>query len=493
MRRWCELRPSEDKTEFVMDFFLDSDDVEPTKRIHLMFARVITTDSSRLTQAQLSKVSGRVGGAFFIDFPAASYSHHSSPLYVETRSLKLEMAADDFPLGFIMVSAETGAANLWERSLKEGCKISVPREKKRERLQRWVNRAWLRLRGDLSLEQFDETFRPMPSSTSLGDEDKNFFTVVEKIDQEDNDSEMGSFQTADDDEDEDLAFGRESLSPVGKRKIPDASSLSSSKTHFSTIEEMLDETRDEIRHQVPISEAEIASAVEYVEKTRVFSLDTTNSCPKEWSKCSEGETFDCFKSVDELSGLVRTRTWAKIANVPPQCLFHILYDNAARKNWDHHYVKFETVSQQSRDLDILDAIVGAPFGCANREFMEWRRRMVTNNEKFVIYLRSWSGSACRAVLKGNVRAEVWLSIYLVQWWRDTEGNFLGSEVMVMSQVDIKGLIPRYLVNALSASAPKRWVKSVTNAAHKELEERGIANRCMRMHHSELDALYKIHL
>jgi hypothetical protein len=65
--------------------------------------------------------------------------------------------------------------------------------------------------------------------------------------------------------------------------------------------------------------------------------------------------------------------------------------------------------------------------------------------------------------------------------------------MVMSQVDIKGLIPRYLVNALSASAPKRWVKSVTNAAHKELEERGIANRCMHMQHSELDALYKIHL
>jgi hypothetical protein len=178
--------------------------------------------------------------------------------------------------------------------------------------------------------------------------------------------------------------------------------------------------------------------------------------------------------------------------VAPQCLFHILYNNEARKKWDHHYTRFETI-WRSGELDILDAIVQAPFGCANREFMEWRRtkKILKNEEKsdqFVIYLRSWSGSACRAVLKGHVRAEVWLSAYLIQWWKDEKtGHVLGSEILVLTQIDIKGLIPRYLVNALSASAPKRWVKSVTAAALKEME----ASCCnISMHDSELDQLYK---
>jgi hypothetical protein len=96
------------------------------------------------------------------------------------------------------------------------------------------------------------------------------------------------------------------------------------------------------------------------------------------------------------------------------------------------------------------------------------------------------------VIRGNVRAEVWLSAYLIQWWKDEEtGEVLGSEVMVMTQIDIKGLIPKYLVNALSSSAPKKWVKGVTSAATKELEDRGVTERCMTMSDAELDLLYNI--
>jgi hypothetical protein len=100
----------------------------------------------------------------------------------------------------------------------------------------------------------------------------------------------------------------------------------------------------------------------------------------------------------------------------------------------------------------------------------------------------------RPVGKNNVRAEVWLSGYLIQWWKDTDGTVLGSQVLVMTQIDVKGLIPKYLVNALSSSGPKRWVKSVTAAAVSEIEtvKKMTLEQIMSFSDVQLDQIYQIH-
>ena len=521
LKRWCEVRVSEDGKETVMEFFRNQDDFEPTKRIHLSFARVVVSRGSRLTVAQLARIphepSGHTGNhkptvpSFYIDFPRLRTALSSdnpdrplSPPMFETRSIKADLSeiAEDFPLGFIMVVPDMRAARRWERVLIEGCKLSVPRERKRVRVQRWINRAWMRLRGDLSIDQFDEGFR----STSLDTEfEENFFSIGPNkefsLDSEEGDdacSNDQSFQTAGGSDSGDEEVERQALGTrtSSERFLSAPSEEDSDMTpkEFLTVQEMFAEKRDDIRHSVKISKNEIASVVAYVEATKSFS---DSSPPHEWSLCSEGESFDCFKSIDEGSGVVRTRAWAKIAGVAPQTLFYMLYNNAARRQWDHHYAKFETEWTDPEDpsLDIIDAVVTAPFGCANREFLEWRRCQIPDkddkNGKFVIYLRSWSPPDARPVQKGAVRAEVWLSGYLIQWWYDeTTGARLGTDVMVMTQIDIKGLIPKYLVNALSSSAPKKWVKGVTAAATAELDKRGID--CLAMTDAALHAEYGLH-
>jgi hypothetical protein len=420
--------------------------------------------------------------------------------------------AEDFPLGFIMVTPDTKAAESWEQTLIQTCHTYIPREGKRAKLQRWINRAWMRIRGDLSIDQFDESFRPSSMDSEFGE---NFFSIGAQDDgradalkqlmlAEDNeeDSEK-SFQTADNSSDTDESVERQVMRVSFRRASCESkervAAESSRPIEFTSVEDMLNETNEELRHSVPISVAEVDSAVEYVESTRSLS-DDPNRTDTGWSLCCSTETFDCFKSIDEKSGLVRTRTWARIANIPPQSLFHLLYKNEARKNWDHHYARFDTIWTDPNDgrLDIVDAIVAAPIGCANREFLEWRRCRVPEKNrdeksgKYVIVLRSWSGPDARPVLKSHVRAEVWMSAYLIQWWRDaTTGQVLGSDVMVMSQIDIKGLIPKYLVNALSNSAPKKWVKGVTNAAQKEVEQRGIVDTALTMTDEELDSIYNL--
>jgi hypothetical protein len=525
LKRWCEIRTENGAFETcVMEFYRDRDDFEPTKRINLGFTRVVVSHGRRFTQAQFARIPSSGGPlratAFYIDFPPglrrsiASASPRATSPFFETRSMRADPRemAEDFPLGFIMVAPD--AEEAWENALINACNTYIPRESKRERVQRWINRAWMRIRGDLSIDQFDESFRPSSLDSEMAE---NFFSIGTVDGQQHADalklltgspmlSESGdegsehSFQTAGTSSASEDAVERQvmrvsfRMARRGSREpgapIPAA---------FSTVEEMLAEKDDETRHSTPISLQEINSTIDYVEGTKVLSLGEDQRGA--WALCCTTDTFDCFKSIDEKSGLVRTRTWARIAGVPPQTMFHILYNNEARKNWDHHYARFDTIWIDEKDpnLDILDAIVSAPIGCANREFLEWRRRLVPDRNrdphsgKFVIFLRSWSSPESRPVLKGNVRAEVWLSAYLIQWWTDpSTGQILGSDVMVMTQIDIKGLVPKYLVNALSNSAPKKWVKGVTNAAVKELEERGIAEECLKMSDQVLDAIYNIH-
>ena len=521
LKRWCEVRHSEDPTvkDDTLEFYRNIDDWEPTKRIHLSYARVVVSRGSKLTQAQLAKMNKASNTvAFYIDFPKLKKTEIRpiSP-FIETRSVRADLneTAETFPLGFIMVSADPSASKQWENVLVEGCKVSLPREKKRVRVQRWINRAWLRLRGDLSIDQFDESFRPASIDTEVAE---NFFSVtsddkelranlVRLASQESSDDEgtsEKSFQTADHDSDEDIE--REVLSRRDSTEVSQFQSVEGgngifNEGSFMSVDEMFAEKNDEIRHLTKISDLEIRSVISYVEGTRWFSEATPDKLPAGWSICSQGDSFDTFKSIDESSGVVRTRTWAKIAGVPPHTLFYILYKNSARKSWDHHYARFETewVDPADPTLDIIDAVVAAPFGCANREFLEWRKRSVPEpnrperSGKFVIYLRSWSPMGGRPVGKGCVRAEVWLSGYLIQWWTDpTTGSVLGSDVMVMTQIDIKGLIPKYIVNALSSSAPRKWVKGVTTAAIAELDKRGFKDgSAIKLSDTELDNMYKV--
>jgi len=542
LKRYCAVRKIMDK--LVLEFFMDKDDIEPTKRIYLSFARLVVSRSARLTSAQTARIerdhsiesehSGAAfppphGGAvaFYIDFPRklVSKSVSASRLY-ETRSLMAATSAGDFPLGFIMVASDPTEAAELEQVLSQGCLVTVPRERKRVKVQRWINRAWMKMRGDLSIDQFDEKF--FRSAASFDEDGKdNFFTIHktrggpqqlprtstdggEDWDEDDGDA---SFVTAGSDDDEHGSGGdsseerieRNAINEYHRRSRDHLNCSSSTRNNnaevhpggsFKSVTEMFAESRDDVRHFTPISREEIESVVDYVEQTREYTTNPS-SVPSAWSMCSQGDSFDCFKSIDDSSGVVRTRTWAKIRGIPPQTLFHILYNNEARKSWDHHYAKFDT-EWRDGDLDIVDAVVTAPFGCANREFLEWRRCLKLQADerknKYVIYLRSWDDAkrGGRPVRRGNVRAEVWLSGYIIQWWLDEEsGEVLGSDVMVMTQIDVKGLIPKYLVNALSSSGPKRWVKSVTSAAMSEIQDkRGMTcEEIIRLTDKELVAMY----
>ena len=246
---------------------------------------------------------------------------------------------------------------------------------------------------------------------------------------------------------------------------------------YRKLDDMLAEKEEILRHRCPISEEELLSMVEYLRDTMSY----TPATHPEWNYEVDTSTFNYIRRFEESAGAMRTRTRLRIPNVSPQAVFCCLFDPAKRLAFDKYYTRFEVSRVIDPDLEVLVSEIDAPVGVSNREFVEWRRRLLPkfsdlterSNVQYVIYLRSCESDECSASVSPNPntkkveRAEAWISGYLMNWWFDEEnGEILGTEVLIISQLDNRGMIPKFLMNTLTSSGPKKWATSLVNAVCK---------------------------
>jgi hypothetical protein len=249
-----------------------------------------------------------------------------------------------------------------------------------------------------------------------------------------------------------------------------------------SVEEMLAESNDSVRHGRQISEEELESAVEFVLATRCI---TPCSHP-EWSFQDIGSSSNFIKQIDPITGALRSRSWIKLYQIPPQVIFCCLFDTKYRLEFDRFYKRFEISRKINDRLDILISEVETPVGISNREFVEWRHcRLPTfedpvigrENVQYVIYLRSCNDDECSSEVRPNSRkverAEVWLSCYVIQWWLDENGRATGTELIVMSQIDSRGSIPKFIANSAAAHSPSKWMRSISEFAKRIVSDKHI--------------------
>ena len=240
---------------------------------------------------------------------------------------------------------------------------------------------------------------------------------------------------------------------------------------YLTTDDMLAEKEESRRHRCRISLEELQSMVKYVEHT----LEYTKESHPEWSYETDTPTYKYIKRLDGNAGVLRSRTLLRVPGVPPQALFDCLFNPESRLAFDKFYTRFEVSRVVEDDLDVLVSEVEAPLGVSNREFVEWRRMYLPNLSharqymRYVIYLRSCDDSECSPEVqpkqKKVERAEAWMSGYIMKWWFQ-DGQLMGSELLVISQVDNKGMLPKFLVNTVTASGPKKWASSLRDAVCK---------------------------
>lgn len=173
-----------------------------------------------------------------------------------------------------------------------------------------------------------------------------------------------------------------------------------------------------------------------------------------------------------------TRVYQKKLNNSPICIikafcivpysvntvFRAIWDTTIRTKWDQLFLKFEII-EKNPDYELLYFMIKTPIGLTKRDWLQRR-----------IFIRDYPapGDLCmhfvsvESPLKPPVpkviRAETVISGYIIR-----PGPNDTCTVTIITQNDIKGLIPTSIVNRVASKAPADWVKNMIKGCNMAIE------------------------
>ena len=152
--------------------------------------------------------------------------------------------------------------------------------------------------------------------------------------------------------------------------------------------------------------------------------------------------------------LVRAKAWI---DADPDLIFTLLHDIKIRDNWDNVICDLEIIDTYDDTTDVLYSRFKASMGATDRDFVQIRK--VTKNKygyDSIIAMRSIEHKR-RPPMKKRIRANTMISGYIVK--QEGDKCLLG----IISQTDIKGMVPRFIINALAPRKPQEWVRKLEKA------------------------------
>ena len=175
-----------------------------------------------------------------------------------------------------------------------------------------------------------------------------------------------------------------------------------------------------------------------------------------WNKVCESEEVTVYRKKTEGTPMVMIKADAILQGIPKDIVFKAIYDTDIRQQWDKLFHEFEVVEHDEKKMEtVLYYSIKAPFGVSNRDFLQKRKVIHDFPKEGITYMHFKSiEHDKKPPVKKVVRAETIISGYIMEQIKD---NPPITKLTVISQNDIKGLIPKYLVNMASGKAPKQWV------------------------------------
>jgi hypothetical protein len=159
-------------------------------------------------------------------------------------------------------------------------------------------------------------------------------------------------------------------------------------------------------------------------------------------------------------GVITLRAWATVPEVDIHVAFHLFYRISERVKWDKVFAKMDIIQDNIQGSDILYSLLRVP-AVTPRDFLQYRRVKLQKDGSILIVLRSAEDPNCPED-KYNIRAESHISGYVLR--QEFEGSTPVLKIFLMSCADIKGLIPKWIVNTFAPRKPGEWIESLKRAA-----------------------------
>jgi len=177
----------------------------------------------------------------------------------------------------------------------------------------------------------------------------------------------------------------------------------------------------------------------------------------DWKSVCNAKEVQVYKKKVEGSPAILLKAYAIIDDITPEVIMKAITDQKSRREWDKVCQDF-TIFDEDPDTNdcIVYYLIKAPMGVSNRDFVQKRQMVrdyptpgaITLHFKSVVHPKF-------PVVKKIVRGETSISGYILEPIGAT-----GTKLTLVSQNDIKGLIPKSIVNMVAAKAPKQWVANL---------------------------------
>eukprot|EP00656_Telonema_subtile_P057742 TRINITY_DN9570_c0_g1_i3.p1 TRINITY_DN9570_c0_g1~~TRINITY_DN9570_c0_g1_i3.p1 ORF type:complete len:518 (-),score=143.28 TRINITY_DN9570_c0_g1_i3:394-1947(-) len=143
------------------------------------------------------------------------------------------------------------------------------------------------------------------------------------------------------------------------------------------------------------------------------------------------------------------KAWG-VVPAPAHCCYRALAELQERRSWDHTAKELSAVDNIDHNTSIYYTLVEGIFGMQPRDFVDIRHMVVLPNGVHVIVFAAIEHPS-RPELPGIVRGTTLLAGQLIKPI-DEHSCMLTT----VTQVDIKGNIPVYLVNKVATRSPIEW-------------------------------------
>lgn len=234
-------------------------------------------------------------------------------------------------------------------------------------------------------------------------------------------------------------------SEVSEKRAEDRRVLKS--PFFRSWEDFMDFDNN-YKHKIPITQSDF-----------ILLLEKESQGMQGWDLCVDRKEIKVAKTLQsDGSGCVFLRAWSTLPEVEPEVVFHMFHRCEKRMQWDRAFFDMKIV-ENIEGSDILYSVLRVP-ACTPRDYVQYRRARVLDDGTILISLRS----AIHPELpekSGMIRAESFTSGYVIR--RYEEGSEKGTKVFLMTCTDVKGIIPKFIINFVAPRKPGEWIDALKKA------------------------------
>lgn len=218
-----------------------------------------------------------------------------------------------------------------------------------------------------------------------------------------------------------------------------------------------------LKHQTAVSSAELNFL------DQLYKHDASD---KRWDQAVNQQKIKVYKKTSEDSPIVLVKAYANIMDVPLRVVMYHIRDIKLRVKWDTTFLEYRIIEKDVNGCEMIYCMMKAPFPLSNRDFLQWRRTEYDPEKNlFKMMLRSASHPE-HPEKKDFIRAETLISGYIVEQHPQDPNS---TKVFIVAQTDVKGMIPKWLVNAVASKAPVQWTDNLRKQCLNFMKTENVKN------------------